>query len=83
MLAPASHTLFDNGILESGALENKWAMDPPEKSFEKSWRLVSHLGCERRGRQDTKGIVCIGHINEQKIFSRRRLSARKAGQSGQ
>jgi hypothetical protein len=57
MLAPGSRRLWNNGIMQSGALENKWAMDTPERAFEKSWQLVVGVGCESPGRQNIYGTL--------------------------
>lgn len=45
MIAPASRHLFTNGILQSGALDNKWAMDSPSYALSKSIDLASRLNC--------------------------------------
>ncbi|GMT37182.1 hypothetical protein PFISCL1PPCAC_28479, partial [Pristionchus fissidentatus] len=49
MIAPASRDLFTNGILQSGALDNRWAMDSPAHAMEKSLKLAELINCTRDG----------------------------------
>lgn len=46
MVAPSSRSLFKNGILQSGSLDNPWAMDTPQKAHNKSMQLVQAVECE-------------------------------------
>lgn len=48
MVAPSSAKLFNNGVLQSGSLDNPWAMDSPQKALNKSMQLVKSVGCDRR-----------------------------------
>ncbi|GMR36697.1 hypothetical protein PMAYCL1PPCAC_06892 [Pristionchus mayeri] len=45
MIAPSSKHLFTNGILQSGALDNRWAMDSPSYALSKSLGLASRVNC--------------------------------------
>nr|AAC14022.3 acetylcholinesterase [Caenorhabditis elegans] len=47
LIAPASKGLFQNGILQSGSLDNKWSMDSPKRAKQKSTALADLVGCNQ------------------------------------
>nr|AAF80377.1 class C acetylcholinesterase [Caenorhabditis briggsae] len=47
LIAPASKGLFQNGILQSGSLDNKWSMDSPKRAKQKSTALANLVGCNQ------------------------------------
>ncbi|KAL3102721.1 hypothetical protein niasHS_001283 [Heterodera schachtii] len=60
LIAPNSQGLFQNGILQSGSLDNKWSMDTPRRAYEKSMQLVRLVGCNRTLLADA--IRCLRRI---------------------
>ncbi len=54
MIAPDSKKLFNNGIMESGSLDNPWAMDSPKKALRKSMELVKSTKC---GKKSSMGLI--------------------------
>lgn len=55
MVAPDSKDLFKRVVLQSGSLENQWAMDSPEKALIKSKEFAKNAGCEN----DEVSIFCL------------------------
>ncbi|CAI5443647.1 unnamed protein product [Caenorhabditis angaria] len=47
LIAPASRGLFQNGILQSGSLDNRWSMDSPKRALEKSKNLADLVNCNQ------------------------------------
>lgn len=45
LVAPASRGLFNNGILQSGTLDNKWSLDSPTRALQKSEALAKRHNC--------------------------------------
>ncbi|KAL1241866.1 Acetylcholinesterase [Trichinella pseudospiralis] len=46
MISAQSQPLFKNGILQSGALDNPWAMEVPKKAYGKAMDFVRSLKCD-------------------------------------
>uniref|UniRef100_A0A5S6Q7L5 Carboxylic ester hydrolase n=1 Tax=Trichuris muris TaxID=70415 RepID=A0A5S6Q7L5_TRIMR len=46
MISNNSRPLFHNGILQSGSLDNPWAMDSPKKALNKAQQFVRSLHCD-------------------------------------
>ncbi|KFD54315.1 hypothetical protein M514_04857 [Trichuris suis] len=46
MIANDSRPLFHNGILQSGSLDNPWAMETPEKALSKAEQFARSLKCD-------------------------------------
>lgn len=53
MIAPSSRHLFHNGILQSGSIDNPWAMDTPSRALHKSQLLVRAVQCEHPTVEET------------------------------
>lgn len=47
LIAPGSRGIFQNGILQSGSLDNKWSLDTPKRAIEKSQQLADLVQCNR------------------------------------
>lgn len=45
MLAPGSWHLFQDGILQSGTLDNNWSLDTPKTALRKSWQVRPNMSC--------------------------------------
>ncbi|CAD5212151.1 unnamed protein product [Bursaphelenchus okinawaensis] len=45
LIAPGSQYIFNNGILQSGSLDNSWSVDTPERALNKSIQLAKLVGC--------------------------------------
>lgn len=72
MIAPASRHLFTNGILQSGALDNRWAMDSPSYALSKSLDLASRVNCTLDGETGLplsmdETVSCMREIPAQKL----------------
>ncbi|KAI1711893.1 carboxylesterase family domain-containing protein [Ditylenchus destructor] len=57
LIAPGSNGLFQNGILQSGSLDNKWSMDTPKHALHKSRKFAELVDCNRTDITDT--IRCL------------------------
>lgn len=57
MVAPDSWSLFHNGILQSGSLDNPWSMDTPKKALARSKTVVVAAGCDHKRIEDT--VKCL------------------------
>lgn len=57
MVAPDSRSLFRNGILQSGSLDNPWAMDRPPKALSRSLIITQKVGCYEENMTAT--IQCL------------------------
>ncbi|CAD6192518.1 unnamed protein product [Caenorhabditis auriculariae] len=55
LIAPASRGLFGNAILQSGSLDNKWAMDSPSRAKQKSLELTRLVGYGADGVMPSSG----------------------------
>ncbi|EGT38556.1 hypothetical protein CAEBREN_28928, partial [Caenorhabditis brenneri] len=53
----ASKELFQNGILQSGSLDNKWSMDSPKRAKQKSTALANLVGCNQTKIADQ--VACL------------------------
>ncbi|KAF8361672.1 ace-3 [Pristionchus pacificus] len=72
MIAPSSRHLFTNGILQSGALDNRWAMDSPSHALSKSIDLASRLNCTIDGQSGLpftmdQTVSCMRDLPAQKL----------------
>ncbi|UMM18214.1 hypothetical protein L5515_014382 [Caenorhabditis briggsae] len=47
LIAPGSRGLFKNAILQSGSLENTWAINSPFRAKQKSEKLLELVGCNK------------------------------------
>ncbi|CAL2033122.1 unnamed protein product [Caenorhabditis brenneri] len=47
LVAPGSRGLFKNAILQSGSLENTWAINSPFRAKQKSEKLLELVGCNK------------------------------------
>lgn len=47
LIAPGSRGIFQNGILQSGSLDNKWSLDTPNRALQKSQLLADLVQCNR------------------------------------
>lgn len=47
MIAPGSRGLFRNGILQSGSLDNNWAMISPMEALNRSRAYARRIKCEK------------------------------------
>lgn len=47
MIARESRSLFNNGILQSGAVQNPWALDRPVRAMQKSKAVAKSVGCSK------------------------------------
>ncbi|KAE9550660.1 hypothetical protein FO519_006121 [Halicephalobus sp. NKZ332] len=57
LIAPGSRGIFQNGILQSGSLDNKWSLDTPKRALEKSQQLADLVQCNRTSISAT--IACL------------------------
>uniref|UniRef100_A0A914EQ86 Carboxylic ester hydrolase n=1 Tax=Acrobeloides nanus TaxID=290746 RepID=A0A914EQ86_9BILA len=57
LIAPGSRGMFKNGILQSGSLDNKWAMDEPNRAMAKSKQFADLVQCNRTSISAT--IACL------------------------
>ncbi|VDM27104.1 unnamed protein product, partial [Toxocara canis] len=66
LIAPASRGLFNNGILQSGTLDNKWSMDSPSKALQKSEALARRHNCYKEDISET--ITCLRRLPAAKLL---------------
>uniref|UniRef100_A0A915D504 Carboxylic ester hydrolase n=1 Tax=Ditylenchus dipsaci TaxID=166011 RepID=A0A915D504_9BILA len=57
LIAPGSRGLFQNGVLQSGSLDNKWSMDTPHRALQKSQQFAQLTNCNRSTISEV--IVCL------------------------
>nr|QWT69275.1 acetylcholinesterase 3 [Aphelenchoides besseyi] len=57
LIAPGSRNLFNNGILQSGSLDNPWSIDTPERALDKAQQLARLVNCNQT--ETTEIIECL------------------------
>uniref|UniRef100_A0A914ZLM9 Carboxylic ester hydrolase n=1 Tax=Parascaris univalens TaxID=6257 RepID=A0A914ZLM9_PARUN len=66
LVAPASRGLFNNGILQSGTLDNKWSLDSPTRALQKSEALAKRHNCYKKDVAET--LTCLRALPAAKLL---------------
>jgi carboxylesterase type B len=67
LIAPGSRGIFQNGILQSGSLDNKWSLDSPKRAMEKSQLLADLVQCNRT--TTTATINCLRERTPEELIA--------------
>ncbi|EFO85614.1 CRE-ACE-4 protein [Caenorhabditis remanei] len=65
LIAPGSRGLFKNAILQSGSLENTWAINSPFRAKQKSEKLLELVGCNKTTVENS--MTCLRLISPEQL----------------